>query len=107
MGKTFGQIKELVPKKEIKISAHGYDEMAEDNIFVKDIIAGVSNGVIIENYDKYPKGRCALVLQRDRDNRPVHVVWGIPRGVPSPAVIVTAYRPDEKMWTDNFTRRRR
>jgi len=45
MGKTFGQIKELVPKKEIKISAHGYDEMAEDNIFVKDIISDVFNGV--------------------------------------------------------------
>jgi len=40
------------------------------------------------------------------DARPIHVVWGIPKGASSPAVIVTAYRPDKNMWTDNFTRRR-
>ena len=107
MSNTFDRIKELVSKKEIKISAHGYDEMAEDNIFVKDVIADVFNGIIIENYDKYPKGRCVLVLEKDRDNLPVHVVWGIPRGASSPAVVVTAYRPDEKIWTKDFTRRRK
>jgi len=52
MDKTFDRIKELVSKKEIKISAHGYDEMAEDNIFVKDIIANVFNGIITKNVDK-------------------------------------------------------
>jgi len=64
MGNTFDRIKELVSKKEIKISAHGYDEMAEDNIFVKDVIADVFNGIIIENYDKYPKGRVCLFLKK-------------------------------------------
>jgi hypothetical protein len=106
MSKTFETIKELVSKNEVKISAHGYDEMSEDNIFIKDVIEDVANGIIIENYDKYPKGRCVLVLDKDRDFRPIHVVWGIPKGKSSPAVVVTAYRPDIKMWTDDFTRRR-
>ena len=106
MSKTFEVVKDLVSKKEIKISAHGYDEMSEDNIFIKDVIADVDNGIVIENYDKYPKGRCVLVLEKDRDSLPIHVVWGIPKGASSPAVIITAYRPDVKMWTDDFTRRR-
>ncbi len=106
MRKTFERIKELVSKHEIKISAHGYDEIAEDDIFIKDIIADVDKGIIVENYHKYPKGPCVLVLQKDRDARPIHVVWGIPKGASSPAVIITAYRPDKDMWTDNFTRRR-
>ena len=106
MSKTFEIIKELVSKNEIKISAHGYDEMSEDNIFIKDVIADVDNGIVIENYDKYSKGRCVLVLEKDRDSLPVHVVWGIPKGASSPAVVITAYRPDAKMWTDDFTRRR-
>lgn len=75
MSKTFEIIKELVLKHEVKISAHGYDEIAEDDIFVKDIIADVANGIIVEDYDKYPKGRCVLVLEEDRDGRPIHVVW--------------------------------
>ena len=106
MSKTFERIKELVKRHEIKVSDHGYDEIAEDDIFIKDIIADVNNGIIVEDYPEYPKGPCVLVLEKDRDARSIHVVWGIPKGASSPAVVVTAYRPDVNMWTDNFTRRR-
>lgn len=106
MSKTFERIKELVKRHEIKVSDHGYDEIAEDDIFIKDIIADVTNGTIVEDYPEYPKGPCVLVLEKDRDARPIHVVWGIPKSASSPAVVVTAYRPDANMWTDNFTRRR-
>lgn len=106
MSKTFKRIKELVERREIKVSEHGYDEIAEDDIFVKDIIAGVNNGIVVEDYPEYPKGPCVLVLEKDREARPIHVVWGIPKGASSPAIVVTAYRPDANMWTNNFTRRR-
>ena len=106
MSRTFERIKELVRRYEIKVSDHGYDEIAEDGIFIKDIIADADNGIIVEDYPDYPKGPCVLVLEKDRNARPIHVVWGIPRGALSPAVVVTAYRPDVNMWTDNFTRRR-
>lgn len=106
MSKTFKRIKELVERREIKVSEHGYDEIAEDDIFVKDIIAGVNNGIVVEDYPEYPKGPCVLVLEKDREVRPIHVVWGIPKGASSPAIVVTAYRPDANMWTNNFTRRR-
>ena len=106
MSRTFERIKELVERHEIKVSDHGYDEIAEDGIFIKDIIVDVNNGVVVEDYPEYPKGPCVLVLEKDRNARPIHVVWGIPKGPLSPAVVVTAYRPDVNMWTDNFTRRR-
>jgi hypothetical protein len=35
----------------------------------------------------------------------LHVVWGIPQGHASPAVLVTAYRPDATRWSADFTRR--
>ena len=106
MSRTFERIKELVGRYEIKVSDHGYDEIAEDGIFIKDIIADVNNGIVVEDYSDYPKGPCVLVLEKDKNARPIHVVWGIPKGALSPAVVVTAYRPDVNMWTDNFTRRR-
>ena len=106
MSNTLKKIKELVKRNEIKISDHGYNEIAEDGIFIKDIIADVKNGVLVEDYPGYPKGPCVLVLEKDRDRRPIHVVWGIPKGASSPAVIVTAYRPDANMWTDNFKKRK-
>jgi len=105
MSKTFDQIIDLILCGEIRISDHGYDELANDGIFVKDLLANVLNATVIEDYPTYPKGPCVLVLQQDHENKAVHVVWGIPKGASSPAVLVTAYRPDPERWTNDFTRR--
>ena len=106
MEDTFTAIKELVAIGKVRISDHGYDELAADNLTVRDILAGLANGQVVEDYPDYPKGPCVLLLQYDGQGRPVHVVWGIPAGYVEPAVVVTAYRPDPRRWTDDFKRRR-
>ena len=50
------------------------DELAADDITIREIMAGIHTGVVIESYPKYPKGPCILVLQNDREGRPIHVV---------------------------------
>jgi Domain of unknown function (DUF4258) len=87
-------IKSLVARKEVRFSEHGYDELAQDSIRVTDVLSGVVDGQVAEDYPDYPKGPCVLVLQRDRGGEPVHVVWGIPKRQEFPAVVVTAYGPD-------------
>ena len=106
MIETFKAILELIERKEIVISNHGYDELADDLIFVQAIIAGVKEGIVVENYPEYPKGPCVLLLQKDSNGEPIHVVWGIPKGANSPAVLVTAYRPDPDVWSKDFLRRK-
>lgn len=81
--------------------------MAEDRILVKEIIASVKDGKIAEDYPEYPKVPRILVLQRYKKGNPIHVVWGIPKNASSPAVLVTAYRPDRSIWTDDFMERRK
>ncbi|MBN2029442.1 DUF4258 domain-containing protein [bacterium] len=105
MSGTYKKIITLIKKGEIFISDHGYDEMIEDNIFIKDIISNIEDSSLIEDYPDYPKGPCILLLQFDNQKKPIHVVWGIPKGKSSPAVIVTAYRPDPNLWSNDFRRR--
>jgi len=102
----FEQILDLFRRNEIVVSNHGYEELSEDDIGLRDLLAGVEQGVVIENYPDYPKGPCVLVLQQDSNAEPIHVVWGIPKDRQSQAVLITAYRPDKNLWSDDFTRRK-
>lgn len=106
MSETLEAVKKLVAAGEVRISEHGYDEIAADGIYARDILAGLDKATLVEDYPTFPKGSAVLVLQFDRESRPIHVVWGIPKGLTSPAVVVTAYRPDPDRWDRTFTKRR-
>jgi hypothetical protein len=103
---TLEKIKKLVISGVVRISAHGYDELANDELTAREIVSGLESAFPIEDYPNYPKGASVLVLQSDKNGQPVHVVWGIPRGQERPAVLVTAYRPDPERWNKNFTERK-
>jgi hypothetical protein len=103
---TLAAIQRLVASGDVLISAHGYDELAADDILAGEALGGVAAARLIEDYPDFSKGPSCLVLQQDRAGRPIHVVWGIPRGAVRPAVLVTAYRPDPARWTADFSKRK-
>jgi len=107
VSETLEAIKRLVASGDVRVSEHGYDELAADRISVREILAGVTSAKLVENYPSFPKGPSVLVLQFDQRSQPLHVVWGVPKGFTMPAVLVTAYRPDPARWTNGFMVRRR
>jgi len=105
MSATLETIKRLVAAGDVRISEHGYDELVNDDILARDILNGVAAATLVEDYPEFGKGPAVLVLQSDGAGKPLHVVWGIPRGRMSPAVLVTAYRPDPARWSADLLRR--
>ena len=102
---TFLKLVVLIAKGDILISSHGYDELADDGIMVRDVLYAIDSAVVLEDYPEFGKGPSVLLLQQDRDGVPIHTVWGIPKGKERPAVLITAYRPDPDKWSDDFKRR--
>ena len=70
VSQTFIKVKKLILSGELRVSSHGYDEMAEDHIFIRDILSSIENGKVVEDYPEFGKGSCVLVLQTDRDANP-------------------------------------
>src|SRR5262249_21147507 len=87
-------------------SAHGHCEASARGIFVEGGNVGGNAGDGVGEDAHSVRGPCVLVLQKDADDRPVHVVWGIPQNRREPAVVVTAYRPDPARWSNDFLRRK-
>jgi hypothetical protein len=48
---TLETIRHLVSEGKVRISDHGYDELAADGIFATDVIAGVAGARLIEDYE--------------------------------------------------------
>jgi len=99
------QIKELIGAGEVRISEHGYDELADDGLNSRELVSGANGAELLEEYADYPKGPCVLFLQKDHAGNPVHAVWGIPKGHNNPVVLVTAYRPDPDRWDSAYRKR--
>jgi Domain of unknown function (DUF4258) len=106
VSETFRRVQTLVLAGDYLVSDHGFNALDEDAIVVGDAIAGIAAATAIEEYPDRARGPSILVLQRDRNERVIHVVWAIPAGERHPAVLVTAYRPDPAVWDSEFRKRR-
>jgi hypothetical protein len=107
MSEILGRVQKRVFAGEVEVSRHGLQELAADGILLEEAVAGVVDAETVEDYPGFHKGPSVLALQRDGLGRPLHVLWGMARGTTTPAVLVTAYRPDPRQWSEDFLRRRR
>jgi hypothetical protein len=106
MSTLLTSIRELVAAGKIRVSAHGFDELANDDITLGELLDSLPKAVAVEQYPDYHKGPCVLVLQTTEDGSAVHVLWGLAKNAPDIATLITAYRPDPDRWSKDFLRRK-
>jgi hypothetical protein len=80
--------------------------MGQQEVVSDDLTASIDSALVVEDYPDYFAGPSVLVLHFDREQRPIHAVWGLQKGTQGPAVLVTVYRPDPSLWSDDFRSRR-
>jgi hypothetical protein len=105
MSETLRRIQTLVLAGDVHISEHGFAELRKDDILIDDAVSGIATAGVVEDYPARDRGPSVLTLQYDSRGLPIHVVWALPANARRPAVIVTAYRPDPKLWDSDFRRR--
>lgn len=106
MSDTLPKVKALARAGEAVLSEHARTRLEEHDIRPIDVLDGLAGAEALEDYPDFHKGPSVLVLQTDRHGQVIHVVWGVRRGTTSPAVALTAYRPDPDQWSDDFRRRK-
>ena len=106
MSETLRRVQTLVLSGDVRVSDHGYEELGKDVILIEDAVAGIATAVLVEDYPDRFRGPSILTLQHDANGRPIHVVWAIRADERRPAVLVTAYRPDPKLWDSDFRLRK-
>ncbi len=107
MSETLRRVQTLVLAGVVEVSRLGLQDLAADGILLEDAVASVGDAEAVEDYPDFHKGPSVLALQRDSSGRPLHVLWGMARRTTTPAVLVTAYRPDPRQWSEDFMRRRK
>jgi hypothetical protein len=107
MSETLARVRALVLTGDYLISRHGFRELAADGILVADLLTGIETAIVVEDYPDSRKEPSVLVLQHERDGRPVHAMWGVPKNAGRPAILVTAYRPAPELWSPDFTKRKK
>jgi hypothetical protein len=107
MSEILTLVQELVRRGEYRVSLHGFRELLADDIMVSDVLAGLASAVLVEDYPDSRKEPSVLILHVDRDGRPIHAMWGVPKATGTPAILVTAYRPAADLWSEDFTKRKK
>ena len=88
------ELRKLCIPKNIRITLHAAKRLEQRRIFLKDVIACIMNGEIIEQYpDDYPYPSC-LILGMSIEDKYLHVV------------LITAYFPSFDKWESDFKTRK-
>lgn len=89
---------------EIKFSGHAIRQMFQRGLKRNDVLAVIQSGEIIIDYpDDTPYPSCLLLgfVQEI----PIHVVLATDQ-TQQMGIVITAYVPDDKLWTNDFRARR-
>jgi len=56
------RVRDLLRAGDVRISEHGYDELADDGLTAREVLGSIQEAVVVEEYLNYARGPCVLLL---------------------------------------------
>jgi len=50
MSRTLELVRQLAQRRDVRVSEHGYDELSGDDILIRDVVEGVADAILVEDY---------------------------------------------------------
>jgi len=100
-GKIASRLRAQASADDIRVTAHGHQEMVAENIGYEAVQEVLMVGRVIENYPDHQRGPCCLVCGCTSSGRYLHVVCTTALEV---IVIITVYEPKAPKWVTHFER---
>ena len=63
MNNTFNRIRALISEGSVRISEHGYDELAAEELLARELVEGVETAELIEKLSENPLRATSRVVQ--------------------------------------------
>ena len=95
-------LKDQALRDELRITIHGHQEMADENILYDDLRQAIIDGRVMENYPEHQRGPCCLLCGKTAGDRYLHIVCTTSLEA---AIIITVYEPKPPKWITPFQRR--
>lgn len=77
------------------VTLHAAEEMQDENITLKELLAAIASSALLENYPTFYRGSCCLVCGPGEKGRYIHVVCSTSR---AELFIITVYQPKPPKW---------
>ena len=99
-------IRLLIIDAKIRVSQHAFLRILSNAVASDDPMASIGSAEVLQDLTELSHRPAVLVLQYDTNGGPFHAVWGIEKDTDVPAVLITTYRPDPALWSDDFRTRK-
>lgn len=104
MALTIDKFQSLCSDSAIAITKHVKNRLAERRIMLDDILSGIVSGEIIKQYEDDKPFPSCLILGKDTNRNPIHIVASIDNAY---LYLIPAYHPDCNEWEADLKTRRR
>ena len=96
------RIRTQAQEKQIRITQHAHQEMAEEDIALDEVEQAIADAMILEKYPNHRRGACCLLYGTTHGGRPLHIVCTTARPM---LIIITVYEPKPPKWLSPSQRR--